>query len=80
MDPRHEVTNWLWNVALSLCLHKSDRPTPVLHSDDANTDLLDFDLDPTLAPVRQALKTSSLACFIALSSSSHLGHKYVGIT
>ena len=80
MDPRHEVTNWLWNVALSLCLHKSDRPTPVFHSDDANTDLLDFDLDPTLAPVRQALKTSSLACFIALSSSSHLGHKYVGIT
>jgi hypothetical protein len=84
-DIRKVVSGWLWTVALSLRLHRSNQPAPILRPTSASEaqslqeteqslEIPNLDESIDFLPVKQASPQSALACFIALSATS-LGHK-----
>ena len=86
-DIKKTVSSWMWTVAMSLRLHRSNQPVPVMRptslasgGEEARDVRQDFVIpefsDVTFLPVKQAISQSALACFIALSATS-VGHEYV---
>jgi len=69
------LSNWIWRIALRLCLHEHMLPCPAQFRRPGE-EIPDINADATLHPIQAALKEGCpLANYVALVMTKY-GHRY----